>query len=200
MTHFIFDCDDVLLDWQSRFRVWLTSNGYIVDAEGPINWNLGEWIGCSDSVAQKLVRRFNDSRVFAHLPAMAGAVDFVSSLLADGHTASVVTCCGSSAAVKQARQKNLDAVFGADAFEQVIILDIGEGKFESLQMLNRPGHVVFVEDNFTHARSGAILGMDAYCLRRSHNRSEESEHPDTKVVWIDDLGEISLQSDIRKVS
>ena len=54
MTHFIFDCDDVLLDWQSRFHLWLTAHGYDVDAKGPISWDLCEWIGCSDRVARTL--------------------------------------------------------------------------------------------------------------------------------------------------
>lgn len=121
---------------------------------------------------------------------MPNAVQLVRSLRAAGHTMSVLTSCGNSAGMSQARMRNLDAVFGADAFQTVNILKLGASKFEYLNFATRnrnPAKLVFVEDNFEHARSGIVNGITSYCMRRSHNRKDEAENPDSAVLWIDDF-------------
>lgn len=192
MTHFIFDCDDVLLNWQSAFAEWHSVRYFRspLRAEGPQTWCLGEWLGCDPAEARQRVAQFNASQYFGRLHPMPNAVELVYRLRFLGHTMSVVTSCGDSAAMRRARMQNLDAVFGAEAFQAVSILGLGASKFEYLSFASRsrnPAKLVFVEDNFEHARSGIVNGITSYCLRRSHNRQEEANNPDSAVIWIDDL-------------
>ena len=198
MTHFIFDCDDVLLDWQNAFAGFLADRDIHLDPAGPQSWNLAEWIGCSDEAARSWVIRFNGSASFGKLAAMPGAANVVWALADAGHTISVLTCCGNNASVGQRRVQNLVSEFGS-MFRAITVLDLGESKFDSLaSAANTHRDLVFVEDNFTHAQAGAVNGITSYCLRRSHNRRDETNNPDTAVMWIDDLTEIQRRHLIQK--
>lgn len=193
--HFIFDCDDVLLNWQDGFLKHMTDRGYRPDPDGPIDWNLAGWIGCNDKEAKSFIRDFNGSRAFGELTARDGAVELLWALKDAGHSISVLTCCGTQRAVRYARAMNLMEWFGclkygavSEPYEEITVLDLGQSKFETLYNVSQKrGDVVFVEDNFTHAQSGAMCGFTSYCLRRSHNRQLEAQHPDTAVIWIDDF-------------
>lgn len=191
MTHFILDCDDVLLDWQSSFIAYLSARDVLVDPAGPSEWDIAAWIGCSPDAARSWVARHNASSAFGRLNARPGATRFLDGLLHAGHSASVLTSCGSNRATAQARVKNLDLAFGRDAFTEIDVLPLGQSKFEHLQRMARGGgDLVFVDDNFTHAQSGAVCGIRSYCLRRSHNRADEAANPGTSVMWLDDLHQL----------
>ena len=190
MTHFIFDCDDVLLDWQNAFAGFLADRDIHLDPAGPQSGNLAEWIGCSDEAARSWVVRFNGSASFGKLAAMPGARNVVQALADAGHTIGALTCCGKAAITAQRRVHNLVGEFG-NLFRAITVLDLGESKFDSLARAAKThADLVFVEDNFAHAQSGAVNGITSYCLRRSHNRTEEANNPDTAVIWIDNLTEI----------
>lgn len=196
MAHFILDCDDVLLDWNSAFVAFLAARDIRVDPEGPQSWDLSEWIGCSRAAALSWVQRFNSSPYFRRLAARPGALEFVRALLDAGHSASVLSCCGSRHTVKMDRVQNLAEIFGANAFTHIEMLDLSTSKFERLNdwaRLPTMEPLAYVEDNFSHARSGAVCGIKSYCLRRSHNRRDEAENPDSGVIWIDDLGEVAAR-------
>lgn len=194
MTHFLFDCDDVLLDWHSGFIEFLRGEGYLPCPAGPQDWDLAHWIGCSSEDARRAVLRFNASPAFGRLDAMPGAINTIFELRSQGHTIDVITSCGATHALRMARMDNLNAVFqnpmvrGKPPFGKLHILDIGVSKFETLMRYDPS--CVFVEDNFSHARSGAIRGMKSYCIRRSHNRRHEAENPETAVTWIDDISDV----------
>lgn len=192
MTHFILDCDDVLLDWEAGFVAYLNARGIQPDPAGPQQWDLSKWLGCSPASAASWVGLFNESPWFGLLAPRAGAVEFVQGIRAAGHTASVLTCCGSARKTAQARVANLVRVFGSDAFRAVTVLDLGEKKFDALNRAAsaRETDLVFIEDNFMHAQSGVVCGIPSFCLRRSHNRRLEELNYGTKVIWVDDLHEI----------
>ena len=48
-----------------------------------------------------------------------------------------------------------------------------------------------MDDNYAHAKSGAMVGVTSYCTRRSHNRQQEADNPMSDVLWIDDIREIA---------
>ena len=208
MTHFILDCDDVLLDWQGGFITFLTERDVHVDPAGPQSWCLADWIGCSTESAAAWVALFNRSASFRQMKAMPGAREFVWSLRGASHTCSVLTACGDSPAVRQARAACLWDWFAyppsvgsefESAFEQVDFLPLGASKFGRLGDYAKSSgteSLVFVEDNFKHAQSAAILGIKSYCLRRSHNRRDEGENLDTNVTWADNLACISNQLNV----
>ncbi|MBI1620051.1 HAD family hydrolase [Aquamicrobium zhengzhouense] len=202
MTHFIFDCDDVLLDWEAGFLNWLDPDGTKIDRAGPKSWCLAEWLHCSQMEAAMWVREFNASERFGQLKARPGARELIWGLRNAGHTISVLTACGDNRAVQRARVQNLlnefplgveDAL--SEVFNQITMLPLGGSKFTYLYEFTRnrdPGDVVFVEDNFEHAQAGWINGIRSYCLRRSHNRLHEAGDTATGVIWIDDLDAIRL--------
>lgn len=204
MTHYIFDCDDVLLDWETGFLNWLDPDGTKIDRAGPKSWCLAEWLHCSQQEAAMWVREFNASPAFGQLKARPGARELVWDLRNAGHTISVLTACGGQRDVQRARVKNLWDWFAyppsaasdfVSPFEQITMLPLGASKFQFLYEFTRnrdPRTVVFVEDNFEHALSGAANGITSYCLRRSHNREQEAQHTDTQVIWIDDLSQIEF--------
>lgn len=195
--HFIFDCDDVLLNWQDGFIEYIWGRGYRPNLEGPSDWNLAEWIGCTDKQARDLITYFNNSSHFGNLRPCDGAVDLLWKLKLAGHTMDVLTCCGTTHGVRYRRSMNLMEHFARPAefevrepYSEVQILDLGASKFEALHQYTRMpifDNIIFVEDNFSHARSGVLNGIKSYCLRRSHNRKEEAVNPDSGVIWIDDF-------------
>ena len=192
MTHYIFDCDDVLLDWQTGFTTYLADRGIDLDPAGPQSWDLSKWIGCSDEAARSWVARFNGSASFGKLAAMPGARDVVWALRDAGHTVSVLTACGDAVGIPRMRVQNLVTAFGSDTFRSITILDLGGSKFDALVRAATcyGENIVFIEDNFQHAQAGVLSGIKSYCLRRSHNRRCEIENPTSDVIWIDDLREI----------
>lgn len=196
MTHFIFDCDDVLLNWQGAFAYYLAQRGIEVHADGPCKWCLSEWIGCSPAEARAWVARFNASPFFGTMDIMPGAQDTLWSLHDAGHTIDILTACGDACATRQARQGNLDRLFRRDdllPYRTVTCLPLGESKFDHLWNVTRnrePASVVFVEDNYAHAKSGASIGITSYCMRRSHNRVDEAVC-EAGVIWIDSLREVA---------
>lgn len=197
-THFIFDCDDVLLDWLGGFVKFLKANGYDVNPAGPNEWAMGSWIGCSNAEAKHLVEMFNASPGFGQLQSCEGAAYAVWSLRDAGHTMSVVTSCGESLELKQARRANIHRVFdrnGEGAFNRLTILPLGASKFDVLQSYARSHDTTtlrFVEDNFENAKAGIANGIISYCLRRPHNWVDEANDTGSGVFWITNL--LHLQS------
>lgn len=209
MTHFIFDCDDVLLDWEGSFARFLGDRGILLDPAGPQEWDLSHWIGCSQEVARIWVRRHNQSLYFARMQATPGAHDLLWQLHGARHRISVLTACGDDEKTQRARWGCLDRefnVFAGSDFHSpftsadVHFLPLGASKFDFLHALPVRREIVFIEDNFEHARSGALCGIQSYCLRRSHNRHQEVANPDSGVIWIDNLDEIARRHIIQKES
>lgn len=203
MTHFIFDCDDVLLDWFNPFCAFLRGKGFHVPESPPCQFSLADWLTVPAQTMVGLITEFNASPAFGNLKAMVGARDVVWSLRDAGHTISVLTACGDTAAVRLARASNLAAAFCYTdlpvlyhyPFRGYDFVPLGESKFNKLFSYShdiRLGcDLVFIEDSFAHAQSGVVCGIKTYCLRRSHNRRDEEANPDSAVIWIDDLREVA---------
>lgn len=209
MTHFIFDCDDVLLDWMGGFQAYYERNtATTLDPAGPQEWDIAQWLGCSQRQAVGWVQTFNTSQAFGNLKALPHAREVVWALRDAGHTISVLTACGDGRAVKLARKKNLTDAFRVDAstlsergqlavgwcegivqpFEQVQFVPLGASKFDHLYSTSRSNaDLIFIDDSFRHAQSGVVNGIKTYCLRCSHDRRDEAENPDSGVIWIDDI-------------
>jgi len=201
MTHFILDCDDVLLDWQGGFIEHCRQHGITLDPHGPQSWDLSQWMGKSSDVCRRWVEHFNESETFKNLQPRPGAREFVSRLRRAGHTCSVLTACGTATYIRSIRYQHLMTCFDQNnpndlcslPFTDIHFLPLGASKFEHLYKASQmSGDLVFVEDNFTHARSGVTNGIKSYCLRRSHNRRCEAENPTSEVIWVDDLSCIPI--------
>lgn len=196
--HFIFDCDDVLLDWKGAFYTWVRSAGFSPDPTGPHEWDLSKWLGTTNAYTRRLIMDFNNSNAFRSLAAIPNAKETVWRLNDAGHTVAVLSSCGDTSAVRQGRQHNLMMEFALPimgghhfAFTTVAMLPLGAAKFDYLYRASlMPRETVVVEDSFQHAQSGAVNGIRSYCIRKAHNRADESANPTTSVIWIDDIGEV----------
>lgn len=202
MTHFIFDCDDVLMDWEAGFLAFCQQCGYSPDTNGPASCDLSEWIGCSPSRAKAMIAEFNSSEAFGYLQPRPGAAGLLWLLNKTGHTIDILTSCGDGHRVQSMRLRHLARSLGMDyrvgeyhlPYDQVTMLPLGASKFNFLYDFTRnrdASDIVFVEDNFEHAKSGVANGIKSYCLRRSHNRAQEAENPGTGVIWIDAISELA---------
>lgn len=188
----IFDCDDVLLDWQEGFRNWMGAlNGIHLDPAGPSSWDMNSWVGRS---AMPFVERFNASITFGSLLPCPGAKEAVRRLYAAGNNLHVVTACSDDPTTVARRERNLDRVFG-DVFTSIICVPIGQSKADALREIvdANPATVpIWVEDNVRHATTGHGLGLNAFVMRRNHNRHLETCTIATvrPMTWIDTFSEL----------
>lgn len=195
-VHYIFDCDDVLLNWQSAFAMYLGHRGIVPKSVGPTEWCLSGWLGCTPQAARAWVGRFNGSDSFAHMAPMKGAYEVLWALHDTGHTIDILTACGDSATTRQRRWSNLVNAFNRDRqtpFQEMTCVPLGASKSEALTayvMGDRHNDLAFCEDNYDHARTGARMGIKSFCLRRSHNLHREGENPDCSVIWIDEITDV----------
>lgn len=196
--HYVFDCDDVLLDWQGGFTRFMSARGVDLDPEGPREWDMSDWIGCDPASALSWVRRFNNSKSFAYLNAMMGAYDAIWRLKDAGATIHVLTSCGDEKERERARASNLSLTFereGSYPFSSLYCLPLGQCKVGFLLDMKHDlapdpyARFTFVEDRFQNADDAAREGIITYCLRRSHNRHAEQTIA-SDVIWIDSLNEV----------
>lgn len=198
MTHYIFDCDDVLLDWQGGFLKHLRTCGFNPDPAGRETWDMSQWLGTTPQYVRKLILDFNESPAFSKLELLPNARSTVWRLRDAGHTCGVLTACGDHFSVRTARFENLKEfnrprAGGMNfAFSRLDCLPLGASKFDTLYAYtrNRADDFVFVEDNFAHAHAGVINGVKSYCIRKRHNRHDEAVHGLSAVQWIDDISEV----------
>lgn len=199
MTHFIFDCDDVLLDWMGGFLNYVRKCGINPDFDGPTEWDMSGWLGTTPQYARKLVLDFNESSAFGSLDALRNAKSTIWRLKDAGHTCSVLTACGDHRSVRMARLSNLRYFnrprMGGEsfAFDRVDFLPLGSSKFDWLYAYTRnrdPSTIAFVEDNFAHAQSGLANGIRSYCIRKRHNRRDYMSKEVSSVIWINDISEV----------
>lgn len=195
MTHFIFDCDDVLLDWITAFTKWLPKVGFNPDPDGPNTWDLSEWLGTNKTYTRRLVQQFSMSKEFASLAPVENARETVLTLKQAGHMCSVLTACGDDAQTAQARFHNLhmcfDQRFTKHTFASIKCIPLGASKFDHLRRYSAvKDSVVFVEDSYKNALDGVAVGLKTYCIRKRHNRQDEAKDNLSGVIWIDDISEV----------
>lgn len=195
MTHFIFDCDDVLLNWLEGFKDFLPEVGFHPNLEGPYTWDMSEWLGTTKAYTTNLVNQFNRRPEFARLSPCANAKETVWRLKDQGHTCSVLSACGDDRKIIESRYHNLHMKFDKPhrphAFTSLTCLPLGSSKHQWLvREAKRSTAVIFVEDNFQHAMAGVTAGLKTYCIRKTHNRLDERGNSGSGVIWINDISEV----------
>ncbi len=181
MPKFIFDCDDVLLDWIGGFKAFLRDAYEIIPATPePDSWDMNHWVG---RPALPLIKEFNESEAFGRLLPLPGAVEALRSITG---SISVITSCGvSGGPVEIRRRENLLSQFGP-IFDKIVCIPLGSEKYEAL---NEFDPSVWVEDNYKHALAGVFAGHDTWMIRRPHNREFEAESHNL-IEWVDSVQEV----------
>lgn len=199
MKHFIFDCDDVLLNWQKGFAGYMRARGFDLCIKGHAECCVSHWIGCTPNEAKRWIEQFNASPAFSSLEAMDGAYDALWYVADEGYTIDILTACGDLATTRLLRQDNLDRLFSIGAigkirpFDEIKFLPLGASKGSVLvnYAMSMPiEDLVLVEDNYQHAAAGARVGIRSFCLRRNHNRANQAQGEGSGVIWIDNLSEL----------
>lgn len=188
----LLDCDDVLLDWIAGFTPFARDRlGLDIDPRGPGQFDLTPWLNVKDQEEMRaILRRFNEGADsgFDALPPIPGAVEGVRELKSMGLTLRVITSCSADPAVRQRRIRNLDDVFGADAFDDIICLDMGVSKAEALraQALS-----AWIEDLPKNALEGHRIGHRACVLAAHHNGADRAGFlRDHDLPWFQDWTEL----------
>ena len=182
--NFIFDCDDVLLDWLGGFKEYLADLDITPQTPEPKTWSLDEWLGVS---AVPLIKAFNTSEKFGHLRPTPGSVEPIQRLHAAGHSIRVLSSCiVRGGRVKFRRENNLKSQFG-DIFSSIDCILLGAEKSTSLKAYATG---VWVEDNYGHAVAGALLGHETWMIRRPHNRRFEGQPNPLGINWVDSVQDL----------
>jgi len=174
MTPVIFDCDGVLLDWETGFRMWVQSVRPTTHftSEFPKDWDLSHWIGCTPDESMALIKAFNQTSYFGSLSPMPDAARVAAQLDRRGHPLFVLTSCSSDPAVRLRRERNLSVIFAA-RFLRVVCLDLGVSKLETLRAFRTIyGECIWVEDNLKNALDGFTAGHRSFFMRRPHNEGQ----------------------------
>ena len=181
MMNFIFDCDDVLLDWIGGFKTFmLNTHGIVPATPEPDSWDMNHWVG---QPALPLIKEFNESEAFGRLSPLPGAVDAVRSI--KGGVAVVSSCGVSGGPVEFRRRENLISQFGP-RFWKIVCIPLGS---EKSAVLDKFEPSVWVEDNYKHALAGVFAGHDTWIIRRPHNQKLEAESHNL-IKWVDSVQEV----------
>ena len=171
----IFDCDGVLLDWETGFRMWVEAtypDRFEFTSDEPESWELASWIGCDDEQAFSLIQQFNRTSAFGRLlpsPYAARALYEVRHL---DRPIYVMTSCSSDPDVLRRRSQNLADLF-TTPIERVICLDLGVSKLDTLKAFYTVfGECIWIEDNFKNAMAGVEAGHRSFFLHRPHNQAD----------------------------
>ncbi len=182
MTHFIFDCDDVLLDWIGGFRQYAATRLQHSVTGEPQSWHMGEWLETTDEVALELVAEFNSSVHFGRLLPVEGAPEIIARWAQSNRSRlHVVTSCSSDSKTVDMRRANLEAHFGRRTFDTIHCLDLGQPKTKILQAWDS---AVWIEDNYKNALMGVDAGHRTFIRKRPHNAKFQDLHDD-RLAWFE---------------
>lgn len=173
------DCDGVLLDWEYSFKVWMMHHGYNIVKDGEYKMNV--MFGITKTKARELIRTFSESAAIGFLPPLRDAVYYVRKLHErHGYVFHCLTSLSNDPAAQRLRQMNLDKVFGAGVFEEVVCADTGADKHELLEPYRDSG-CLWIEDKPENAVLGIEYGLKSVLMGHNHNADFSSE--DIPRVW-----------------
>ena len=194
MKQLLVDCDDVLLQWRQGFRHFVAAHhGIETKPEGPKDWCMSEWLGCSPEHAISLVEDFNGSKYFGELISTFGSHTALDYFYASGYNIAVVTSCGCDPASVVRRTRNLTMLF-RHLLDDIHCVPLGESKGPVLGQY--PEGALWVEDNYQNAVIGLAHGHKPFVIRKSHNAKHELDSIDG-ITWVDNW--VDIMRHVRKI-
>jgi uncharacterized HAD superfamily protein len=163
------DCDGVLLNWEATFSTWMAQHGY--NKTNSNTYDVAQSYGLTKAESKPLVRQFNESAWMGYMPALRDARSGVAQLIEMGYDFQVITSLSTDAAAKKARVRNLQNIFGKDAFsaDNVVCLDTGADKDEAL-LKYQDSELFWIEDKTENATLGADMGLTSVLINHGHNQ------------------------------
>lgn len=168
------DCDGVITDWYKSFDRLMVEQGYAQVPEFAHSYSIGDRYGVHRDAMDDHVNWFNLSEHLLTLDPIGDAAKYVPKLKEEGFTFIAITSIGTDERIREARQQNLDMLFGEDTFDQVITIPIGHSKYPVLQEWEGSGYF-WVEDKFSHAVDGMALGLKSILVEHDYNKEFSAE-------------------------
>jgi FMN phosphatase YigB (HAD superfamily) len=175
------DGDGVLLDWEYAFGIWMQERGYILREDAKLTYYIHEMynnLGYDES--KKLVRIFNESAAMGFVPALRDAMHYVKRLHEEyGYVFHCITSMSKDVNAQKLRSMNLNKLFGATVFEELVCLDTGADKDEALEKYRDSG-LWWIEDKPENADLGHTIGLKSILVEHGHNMHHTCPYPIVK--------------------
>jgi len=167
------DADGVLLNWELAFFEWMSDRGIkMVDST---KYNVGDCYGISREYGKGLIREFNSSSAIERLAPFRDSIKYIRKLHEEhGFVFRVITSLSKSPHAARLRLKNLHALFGTTAIDQLICIDTGADKDEELEVYRDSG-CYWIEDKPENADLGVRLGLNSVLISHPHNASYDGK-------------------------
>lgn len=158
------DLDDTVLNFGDRFERWSAARGLPMTGRLRDIYRVERLLGVDVGTAIDLIREFTADRQVRH-EAEPCALEVLPRLRARGWRFVGISACGEDPGYRRRRLDNLLEAFGFP-FEDLICVPLGGCKAE---ILSRFPASVWVEDNATHAATGAGAGHRTFLVDRPYN-------------------------------
>ena len=176
------DADGVLLNWEYAFTCWMQQHGHTQVEGGNVMYNIGERFNITNNQGHRLIKQFNESAAMGFLPALRDAMYYVKRLHEEhGYVFRCITSMSLDPNAYKLRKMNLEKLFGATAFEELVCLDTGADKNEVLEQYRDSG-CYWIEDKLANAVVGLDLGLKALLIEHGFNMHDDIPEGMTKVV------------------
>ena len=176
------DADGVLLNWEYAFTCWMQQHGHTQVEGGNVMYNIGERFNISNNQGHRLIKQFNESAAMGFLPALRDAMYYVKRLHEEhGYVFRCITSMSLDPNAYKLRKMNLEKLFGATAFEELVCLDTGANKDEALEPYRDSG-LYWIEDKLSNAVLGLDLGLNSILVEHGFNMHDDLPEGMTKCV------------------
>jgi hypothetical protein len=176
------DADGVLFNWEYAFCTWMGQQGYTQIDDGNFEYDVATRFNITKAEAKKNVKRFNESAAIGFLPALRDAMYYVKRLHEEhGYVFRCITSLSLDKSAYKLRKMNLEKLFGATAFEQLVCLDTGADKDDALEPYKDSG-LYWIEDKLSNAVCGQNLGLKPILIEHGFNMHDDIPEGMTKVV------------------
>lgn len=163
------DVDGVLLDWETTFEEYAEARGYAFNEKKRIVYSMGAQLGISHEEAFKLISGFNHSEEFGCITPYQDSVEYVKRFKDEGWRFIAITTAGEHPDTWSLRRKNLDAVFGEGAIDELYVLPLNGDKGVELVKYKDSG-LFWLEDKPSNAVLGYQYGLKPLLMSTFHNQ------------------------------
>lgn len=198
-----FDADTVLLDWLSGFLYFLEEKGHCVE-------HVKQYLGTTKFIPtekitkskckeynKQILKEFAESGVLSQLDYFKEENHTVLTELNKHYEIAVVTCIGRTEQLISQRKQNLINLYG-DIFSDILCINFGESKEESLRKLSEEYDIVaYIDDREKHLAEAKNVGIKSILLSSGLDVNYSN---DIDFSIVSSLSEIKEYQEIKKIA
>lgn len=169
----LVDADGVLFNWEYAFGLWMEEHGFKEVEGGKLLYDIGARYNIERDQSKKLIKLFNESAAIGFLPPLRDAVEYVTRLADEGWKFICITSLSTNKYAQKLRKRNLEKLFGADTFVDVICLATGANKDSALAQY-AGSNMWWIEDKVENAHAGQKVGLRPLVVEHGFNMNDDS--------------------------